>query len=254
MKENETSTDFITVRGLRKRFGKQRVLNGVDLEIPSGETTVILGSSGTGKSVLLKHFNGLLRPDSGTVKVCGTEIGDLSERELGDVRRRIGILFQDGALFDSMRVGENVAFPLRETGERDNKVIAEKVAAALEKVGLFGEEDKRPSKLSGGMRKRAALARAIVVRPQCLLYDEPTTGLDPLLSATISELIQRMKTEFSLTSVVVTHDLSVMRAVADRVIFLDEGRVSFSGTISELEESEDESIAAFLKAGGFGDR
>lgn len=244
-----TSGNFITVRNLRKRFGKQRVLNGVDLEIPTGETTVILGSSGTGKSVLLKHFNGLLRPDSGTVTAGGVEIGELTERKLGDVRRRIGILFQDGALFDSMRVGENVAFPLWESGERDKKVIAEKVADALEKVGLAGEEKKRPSKLSGGMRKRVALARAIVVRPECLLYDEPTTGLDPLLSATISELIQRMKSEFSLTSVVVTHDLSVMRAVADRVVFLKEGKVIFHGTVEELEKSKEESISRFLNAG-----
>lgn len=248
MSHHDSSNPFIEVRNLRKRFGKQRVLTGVDLDIPVGETTVILGSSGAGKSVLLKHFNGLLRPDSGTISVGGTPIAALTERKLSDVRRRIGILFQDGALFDSMTVGENVAFPLHEAGERDSKLITEKVSDALEKVGLTGEEKKKPSKLSGGMRKRVALARAIVVKPECLLYDEPTTGLDPVLSATIAELIQRMKTEFSLTSVVVTHDLSVLRTVADRVIFLDDGRVIFSGTLPDLEESDNETIAKFLNA------
>ncbi len=249
MNDHATSNAFITVRNLRKRLGKQRVLNGVDLDIPVGETTVVLGSSGAGKSVLLKHFNGLLRPDGGTVSVGGTEIAKLTERQLSAVRRRIGILFQDGALFDSMTVEENIAFPVREAGERDRNVIREKVAEALEKVGLSGEEKKKPAKLSGGMRKRVALARAIVVKPECLLYDEPTTGLDPILSATIAELIQRMKTEFSLTSVVVTHDLSVMRTVADRVIFLSAGHVIFSGSLPELEESDNDTITKFLNAG-----
>jgi len=248
MEKDPTSAPFVRVQGLRKQFGDRQILRGVDLEIPRGITTVILGGSGAGKSVLLKHFNGLLHPDSGTVTVGGVDISGLSDRKLGDVRRRIGILFQDGALFDSMSVGANVAFPLYEAGERDKVTIAGKVAGALEKVGLAGEEEREPSKLSGGMRKRVALARAIVIRPECLLYDEPTTGLDPILSSTISELIQQLQEEFSLTSVVVTHDLAVMRAVADRVIFLNGGRVIFSGTPEQLKKSDDEAITRFLNA------
>lgn len=248
MKNDPPSAPFVRVQGLRKQFGDHQILRGVDLEILTGITTVILGGSGAGKSVLLKHFNGLLHPDSGTVTVGGVDISGLSDRKLGGVRRRVGILFQDGALFDSMSVGENVAFPLNEVGERDKARIARRVAEALEKVGLAGEEEKEPSKLSGGMRKRVALARAIVIRPECLLYDEPTTGLDPVLSGTISDLIRQLKTEFSLTSVVVTHDLAVMRAVADRVIFLRSGRVVFSGTPEQLEKSDDEAIIQFLNA------
>ncbi|MEX2579356.1 MAG: ATP-binding cassette domain-containing protein [Verrucomicrobiales bacterium] len=250
MSENAPTSPFISVSGLRKSFGAHEVLKGLDFQIAEGETTVVLGGSGAGKSVLLKHLNGLLHPDRGSVEVEGVDIASLSERALGDVRRRIGIVFQGGALFDSMTVGENVAFPLIEAGLRNVDSLRVKVSQALETVGLSGEEEKLPASLSGGMRKRAALARAIVARPKCLLYDEPTAELDPLLARTIIRLIRRLKEEFSLTSVVVTHDLEAMRAVADRVLFLKDGKVRFAGTPAELKDCGDPFVFEFLDAGG----
>jgi len=243
-------TPFFEVTGLRKRLGGREVLRGVSFEVPAGRTTVILGGSGVGKSVLLKHLDGLLRPDAGSVRVEGEAIEGLSERALTPVRRRVGILFQHGALFDSMTVGENVAFPLREAGERDEGAIGEAVAGALERVGLAGEEGKMPAELSGGMRRRAALARAMVGHPRCLLCDEPTSGLDPILSRTIASLIRNLTEEERMTSVTVTHDLEVMRSIADRVVFLGREGVLFAGAPAELEATQEPAIREFLDASG----
>ena len=252
MSEFPANESFFSLNDVRTRFGSKEVLRGVTLEIPKSRTTVILGGSGTGKSVLLKHLNGLLNPDSGSIRVCGQEITSLTERQLVPMRRKIGILFQDGALFDSMSVGENVAFPLREQGLRDRQQIASLVAAVLEKVELPGEEVKMPPALSGGMRKRVALARAIVSHPDCLLCDEPTAGLDPVLSQRISRLIRRLTEDHDLTSVVVSHDMDAMRLIADHVIFLQGGTVHYSGDMAGLEQSEDEAIQTFLSSKGGG--
>jgi phospholipid/cholesterol/gamma-HCH transport system ATP-binding protein len=247
-----SSQPFFSLNEVKTRYGIKKVLRGVTLRIPQSQTTVILGCSGAGKSVLLKHLNGLLRPDSGSVRVCGEEITTLSERQLVPVRRKIGILFQDGALFDSLTVGENIAFPLQERGVRDRAQITSAVTEMLEEVELPGEQAKMPSTLSGGMRKRVALARALVSRPECLLCDEPTAGLDPVLSQTISLLIRRMTEEHRLTSVVVSHDLEVMRLIADHVIFLLEGKVRYAGDLAGLEQCEDDVIRAFFSAKGGG--
>jgi phospholipid/cholesterol/gamma-HCH transport system ATP-binding protein len=246
------STPFFEIEDLRQTLAGQDVLRGVSFAVPKGKTTVILGGSGAGKSVLLKHLNGLLRPFSGRVLVDGTDLTPLSERELRPIRRRIGVLFQDGALFDSMTVGENVAFPLREAGERDEATIAARVDEVLHLVGLRGQERKRADVLSGGMRKRVSLARAIAPRPECLLYDEPTAGLDPILSESISRLILRLQEELKITSVMVTHHLGAMRLVADQVVFLKDGAVRYAGSVEGLDQSDDSSVREFLRADGMG--
>lgn len=243
---------FFEVEDLRQTFDGHEVLRGITFSVPRGATTVILGGSGAGKSVLLKHLNGLMRPAGGSVRVLGTDLGTLSERQLIPLRRRIGVLFQDGALFDSMSVGENVAFPLRESGLRDEAAIRRRVGEMLELVGLPGQEKKRPDALSGGMRKRVSLARAIAPRPDCLLYDEPTAGLDPILSESITRLIHRLKEELRITSVMVTHNLGAMRHVADRVVFLKGGEVHFDGPPEELDASGDEAIREFIRADSMG--
>lgn len=238
---------MISVRSLHKHLGPQHVLRGIDLEIRDGETCVIIGRSGGGKSVLLKHFVGLLKPTSGEVLVDGEDIAALPERKLGALRKKVGILFQSGALFDSMNVGENIAFPLREAGIKDPKVIAERVAEALEMVDLAGEEKKMPENLSGGMRKRVGLARTIVGRPRCILFDEPTTGLDPIASDSINHLIRRLQKRLQVTSVVVTHDMKTACHTGDRIAYLHEGRIYFLGTPDELRASEDTIIRDFVE-------
>jgi phospholipid/cholesterol/gamma-HCH transport system ATP-binding protein len=239
--------NLIEVRDLRQKFGQQDILRGVNLDIPKGETLVLLGQSGGGKSVFLRHLIGLIRPLSGSIKIEGEEIAHLSERELEPVRRKIGMLFQDGALFDSLTVFDNVAFPLRERGERNEKVIREKVARALELVSLQGQENKMPVNLSGGMRKRAALARAIITDPSCILYDEPTAGLDPIVSDTINRLIRRLQSQLQVTSIVVTHDMISTNHIADRVALLREGRIHFNGSLEKLHSSTDPVIRDFIE-------
>jgi phospholipid/cholesterol/gamma-HCH transport system ATP-binding protein len=239
--------NLIEVRNLRQTLSGQEILRGVNLDIPRGETVVLLGQSGGGKSVFLRHLIGLIRPLSGSIKIDGEEISRLSERELEPVRRKIGMLFQDGALFDSMTVFDNVAFPLRERGERSEKVIREKVAHSLELVSLQGQEKKMPVNLSGGMRKRAALARAIISEPSCILYDEPTAGLDPIVSDTINRLIRLLQTQLKVTSIVVTHDMISTNYVADHVALLREGRIHFTGTLSALHSSTDPVIRDFIE-------
>jgi phospholipid/cholesterol/gamma-HCH transport system ATP-binding protein len=238
---------MIEVIDLHKTLGTQEVLCGVNLRVISGHTLVILGRSGSGKSVLLKHLVGLFQPDEGRVLIDGENIAGLKERELGPIRKKVGILFQSGALFDSMTVGENIAFPLREAGIRDEAVLRAKVAEALEMVDLAGEEEKTPDNLSGGMRKRVGLARTIVSRPACILYDEPTTGLDPIATDSINHLIRRLQKRLQATSVVVTHDMKTAFHTADRIAFLHEGRIYFEGTTEELRASTDPLLVNFIE-------
>jgi len=237
---------MISVRQLSKTLGTQQVLRGVDLEIENGRTCVILGRSGCGKSVLLKHLIGLFQPTSGEVWVDGEEITKLSERKLGGIRKKVGMLFQSGALFDSMNVEQNLAFPLRETGVKSEDEIRDRVAEALEMVDLAGEQKKMPEKLSGGMRKRVGLARTIVGRPACILYDEPTTGLDPIATDSINHLIRRLQKRLAVTSVVVTHDMKTAFHTADRVAFMHDGRIHFCGTVDEVRASKDPLLADFI--------
>src|SRR5256885_776557 len=237
---------MIKVRGLAKRIGPQEILRGVDLIVAKGETLVIIGRSGVGKSVLLKHLIGLMTPDAGEIWIDGENIIGLTERKLAPIRLKIGILFQSGALFDSMTVKENIAFPLEEAGERDPEKIAEKVREILEVIELEGEEEKMPVNLSGGMKKRVGLARSIIRRPSCVLYDEPTAGLDPVVSDSINRLIRRLQKRFGVTSIVVTHDMKSAFHIADHIAYLHEGRIYFYGTTDEMQRSHDPIIQDFL--------
>ena len=236
---------MIAVRGLVKRIGAQEILRGIDLTVPKGETLAIIGRSGGGKSVLLKHLIGLLKPDAGDIQIDGQSIIGLSERKLAAIRRKVGILFQGGALFDSMTV-EEIAFPLMEAGERDPEVIRTKVSEMLEVMEMEGQEAKMPVNLSGGMKKRVGLARSIIQRPSCILYDEPTSGLDPVVSDSINRLIRRLQVHFHVTSVVVTHDMKSAFHIADHVAYLHEGRIYFYGTPEELRLSDDQLLQDFL--------
>ncbi|HZI95289.1 MAG TPA: ABC transporter ATP-binding protein, partial [Patescibacteria group bacterium] len=223
--------DFIVFKNLHKSFGAKQVLKGVDLSIRKGETVVILGGSGSGKSVLIRHTIGLHRPDAGEVWVDGVEISGFDEDDLMPVRTKVGMLFQGGALFDSMDVFENIAFGLREHTEMNEEQIAARVAEVLDLVELGDIEELAPSDLSGGMRKRVALARAIALSPEGILYDEPTTGLDPILADAINRLIINLQRALNATSVVVTHDIQSAFTVGDRIAFLLEGRLEFVGSV-----------------------
>ena len=237
---------MIAVSGLRKTLGGQEVLRGIDLQVERGETLAIIGRSGGGKSVFLKHVIGLMQPDSGRIEVDGQEIIGLTERQLAAIRQKVGILFQGAALFDSMTVAENVAFPLREAGERDPKVLREKVREMLDVVELEGQEDKMPVSLSGGMKKRVGLARSIIRHPSCVLYDEPTSGLDPVVSDSINHLIMRLQERFGMTSIVVTHDMKSAFQVSNHIAYLHEGRIYFHGTAQELQQTDDRILQDFL--------
>ena len=237
---------MIGVRGLQKRLGEQEVLRGIDLEVRRGETAVIIGRSGGGKSVLLKHLIGLMLPDAGEIWVDGENIVGLSERKLAAIRRKVGILFQGAALFDSMTVEENIAFPLWEAGERDPEVVRAAVHEVLDVVELEGQQEKMPVNLSGGMKKRVGLARAIVRRPSCILYDEPTSGLDPVVSDSINHLIRRLQQRYQVTSIVVTHDMKSAFHIGDQIAYLHEGRIYIRGTPAELQQSPDRLVQDFL--------
>jgi phospholipid/cholesterol/gamma-HCH transport system ATP-binding protein len=243
---SESSPPMVAVRALTKKIGRQEILRGVDLEVARGETLAIIGRSGGGKSVLLKHLVGLMRPDAGEIWIDGENIIEMHERQLGAIRQKVGILFQGGALFDSMTVEENIAFPLREAGERDSKVLRAKVSEMLEVMEMEGEQAKMPESLSGGMKKRVGLARSIIRRPSCVLYDEPTSGLDPVVADSINRLIRRLQERFGVTSIVVTHDMKNAFHVADRIAYLHEGRIYFHGTAGELQQSNDQLIQDFL--------
>jgi len=238
---------MIRIRGLKKRLGSKQVLDGVDLDVATGDTVVVMGRSGTGKSVLLKHVIGLMSPDEGSIVVDEVEIVGLPEEGLNEIRKRFGMLFQGAALFDSMTVGENVGLALREHWRLDEEEIRRRVAERLEWVGLRGVEGMKPASLSGGMRKRVGLARAIAMDPQYILYDEPTTGLDPILSDAIDELIRSLQRRLHVTSVVVTHDLVSAYKIADRMAMLDGGRIVFSGTPDELRNTRDPLLRQFIE-------
>jgi phospholipid/cholesterol/gamma-HCH transport system ATP-binding protein len=237
---------MIEARELKKRFGTQSVLDGVNLRIESGESVVIIGRSGGGKSVLLKHLIGLMQPNSGEVLIDDEKITGLNERRLILVRTKFGMLFQGAALFDSMTVAENIAFPLRREKNLTTEELNCRVSEALEMVDLPGTEKKKPSELSGGMRKRVGLARAIVYRPQIVLYDEPTTGLDPVVSDSIDQLIIRVRDRLNVTSVVVTHDMRSARRVGQRIVMLHEGKIYVEGTPEEIFSSTDPIVHNFV--------
>lgn len=241
---------MIQLKNLYKSFGEKAVLRGVNLTIPTGETFFIIGPSGCGKSVMLKHIVGLLYPDKGEVFIDGQNVGKLHEKELYELRRKFGFLFQGAALFDSMTVLENIALGLVEHGETDQKKIACVVAEKLEMVGLPGIENLKPSELSGGMKKRVGLARALAQDPEYIFYDEPTTGLDPIMSDQIDELIADLTHKLKVTSVVVTHDMFSVEKVAHRVALMHEGKVYFEGTPQELRESADPVVITFIERFG----
>lgn len=237
---------MIEVRDVQKSFGSQEVLRGVSLRIETGEAVVIIGRSGGGKSILLKHLIGLLQPDSGEVEVDGQDLAHMTERNLLKVRRKFGMLFQMAALFDSQTVYENVSFVLRREGRHTDAEMREQVAEALAMVELSGIENKMPSELSGGMRKRVGLARAIVYRPEIVLYDEPTTGLDPVAGDRIDRLIRRVWETLHVTSIAVTHDMKSARTISNRILMLHEGRIYADAPTDQLLASPDPVIYNFV--------
>ena len=243
------SDSFIEYKGLHKSFGRKEVLKGIDLAIDRGETIVIMGGSGTGKSVLIRHTIGLHKPDAGEVWVDGIEISGFNEDQLMPIRRKVGMLFQGGALFDSMDVHDNIAFPLREHTSLDEAAISARVREVLDLVELEEVETLSPSDLSGGMRKRVALARAIAISPQGILYDEPTTGLDPITADAINKLIRSLQSALNVTSVVVTHDIQSAFTVGDRIAFLSEGSLCWVGTVEDARTAREPRLREFLKVG-----
>ena len=241
---------MIEIKNLKKKFGDKEVLRGVNLRIENGITLVIIGRSGCGKSVMLKHIIGLLKPDEGTVSIEGNDITKMNEKEIFEIRKKFGFQFQGSALFDSMDVEENIGLALKENTRMTKKEIDEIVAEKLELVGLPGIQKMRPSDLSGGMKKRVSLARSLATNPEYILYDEPTTGLDPVMSDQIDDLIKDLSDKLKVTSVVVTHDIFSVYDVADRVAMMHEGKIYFEGTPKELTETNDELIRDFLNRTG----
>jgi len=239
---------MIQIKHLTKSFGNNLVWKDVSLEIPDGQTLAIIGKSGCGKSVLLKHLNALLYPDSGSITIDGHQLFELSYVELRKIRQKFGILFQGAALFDSINTFENVAFPLRYFTDYTEDEIEDRVIKALEMVNLKESGDKPTSALSGGMRKRVGLARAIILEPQYVLYDEPTSGLDPKTSEEINELIVALAKQLSITSIVITHDMYSVLQIAEQVAFLDDQKLSWSGTIDEMKTSTHPPLLDFIKA------
>jgi phospholipid/cholesterol/gamma-HCH transport system ATP-binding protein len=240
---------MIKLVGVEKTLGGQRVLRGVDLEIPPGKLTTIIGRSGEGKSVLLKHMIGLLQPDRGQVWVDGIELSRLKGQALNEVRKRFAMLFQSAALFDSLTVFENVAFPLREKLRLSNAEITTRVEEKLEQVGLAGMGHKFPAELSGGMKKRTGLARALVVEPEIILFDEPTTGLDPLMAKTIHDLIVSTQRKFGFTGVMVSHQIPEIFSISDWVAMLKDGRIALMAPAKEFQRTPDPEIQEFISVG-----
>jgi phospholipid/cholesterol/gamma-HCH transport system ATP-binding protein len=238
----------IDISHVRKAFGDKEVLSDINMKLYKGENLVVLGKSGQGKSVNIKLMVGMLRQDSGSLKVFGKEVSTLSENELKDLRIRVGFLFQSGALFDSMSVRQNLEYPLTRVLRIQNKTeIAQRIAEMLEGVGLLDAIDKMPSDLSGGMRKRIGLARTLIMKPEIMLYDEPTTGLDPITSREISELILQMQRKYQTSSVIITHDMACAKITADRVLVMNNGTFVAEGSYQELEATEDELVQHFFK-------
>jgi len=239
---------MIEIRNLHKSFGSNKVLQGVDLDIDTGETIVIIGRSGCGKSVLIKHIVGLLYPDDGYVKVEGQQVDEMSMKELYELRRRFGFLFQGSALFDSMTVEENISLPLVESGKKYSLAeMSKKVAEKLEMVGMAGVQKLKPAELSGGMKKRVGLARALITDPDYIIYDEPTTGLDPIMSDSIDDLIKELTDKLNVTSMVVTHDMYSVKNVANQVAMMHNGKIYFTGTPAELVSSNEPTIKEFIQ-------
>jgi phospholipid/cholesterol/gamma-HCH transport system ATP-binding protein len=248
IKVNYISLDYmIEIKNLKKSFGDKQVLRGINLTVNKGETMVIIGRSGCGKSVLLKHIVGLLKPDEGELYVEGQDVVKMKRKELYELRKKFGFLFQGSALFDSMTVGENVGLYLTENTKMTKSEISAVVAEKLELVGLPGTENLMPSDLSGGMKKRVALARALASNPEYILYDEPTTGLDPVMSDNIDDLIKELSEKLHVTSIVVTHDIFSVYSVASRVAMVENGIIYFDGKPEELTQTDDEVIRNFLK-------
>jgi phospholipid/cholesterol/gamma-HCH transport system ATP-binding protein len=237
----------VVVKGLRKSFGEQQVLKGIDLTVDKGEILAVLGQSGTGKSVLLKLLIGLQKADAGTICMFGEDTTHLEMEQLNEMRKRVGFLFQEGALYDSLTIAENVAFPLRRHTKMSDSERNEKVRALLNSVGLDKDHEKMPSDISGGMRKRVGLARALALDPEIVLFDEPTAGLDPITAAEIGKLIEKLREERNMTSIVVTHDIHAAHHFSDRIVMLKEGNILISGTFEDLEKSKDPFVTQFLK-------
>ncbi len=240
---------MVEVDGVTKSFGKQKVLRGLSLTVNEGETYVIIGPSGTGKSVTLKHIAGLLRPDSGKIMVMGKDLDGINKDELMEIRLKMGYLFQSGALLNWMNLYDNVALPLREHTDLDESRIEEKVDEVLQLVGLSGHENKLVSELSGGMKKRAGLARALVLNPDIILYDEPTSGLDPVMSRTIDELILDLKMKLKKTMIIVTHDMISALKVADRIGLLWHGEIVVESSATDFLHSKDKRVQSFITSG-----
>ena len=245
-KEASTDDAIIELREVSKRFGSLKVLDQIDLTLMRGQTTVVIGESGTGKSVLLKHIVALMKPDRGCVYFHGRRIDDQAERDLVEVRKRFGFLFQMGALFDSMTVGENVAFPIVQHGHRAASELADIVAQKLRMVGLDGLQSRRTGEISGGQRKRVALARAIALDPEVVLYDEPTTGLDPVRADVINEMILKLKRELKVTGIVVTHDMTSAYKVGDRIVMLHQGKIVADASAEWFRTCDDHVVRRFV--------
>src|SRR5713101_3487052 len=247
MGTNGNESPYIAFKEVSKSFGDNRVLDHVSFDVMPGETVCILGRSGVGKSVALHHIMGFLKPDSGRVIVAYEDITDYAEQEMESIRKKVTMVFQNGALFDSLTVGENVAFPLRERGDLDEEQTYQIVDGLLEMVGVKGMRDLFPSDLSTGMKRSVAIARALAAQPEAILYDEPTTMVDPLMAQLLGDLIQKLKYQLKLTSIVVTHDMRLAKKLADRVVFLHEGKAIFFGTMPEMERNTHPVLQEFLK-------
>ena len=246
--EQDRSVPVVAIENLQKSFGKQKVLNGINLSVRRGETLAVLGRSGTGKSVLLRLIIGLEKPDSGLVRIDGEDIAGLTLDKMGEIRKKMGFLFQHAALYDSLTIAENVAFPLEHHRREISKSErADRVKELLAEVGLEAGFEKMPSDISGGMQKRVGLARALALEPKILLLDEPTAGLDPISSGEINDLILKLQRERQMASIVVTHDLHSARTIADRLAILNEGRVLIDGSFEDLEQSNIEFVKTFLR-------
>lgn len=242
----DTSQSVITIRDLHKSFGELKVLRGIDLDVFKGENVAVLGRSGTGKSVLIKLISGLLKPDQGTINVLGQEVEKLNEKDLLELRLKIGFSFQSSALYDSMSVRENLEFPLiRNVKNLGQKEITQRVEETLDAVGLLDKIDQMPADLSGGQRKRIGIARTLMLKPEIMLYDEPTAGLDPITSGDINDLINEVQERYHASSIIITHDLSAAKAVGDRVVMLLNGKVTQQGTFEEVFNAEDEEAKSF---------
>src|SRR5947207_6097536 len=246
---NQTNDSPIVIEGLHKAFGEQKVLDGIKLKVAKGETVAVLGRSGGGKSVFLKLLIRLQTPDSGSIRIAGQEITKLNEKQLTEVRKKIGFLFQQAALYDSLTVEENVAFPLSRHSEMSVQEQQKRVRELLGEVGMDQDREKLPSQISGGMQKRVGLARALALDPEILLFDEPTAGLDPITSAEIGKLIVELKQKRQMSAVVVTHDVHGANAFSDRMVLLHEGNIAAEGTFDDLQGSKDEFVRRFFSYG-----